>query len=427
MPVDPSIYGGIRQFSFDPLGQAGKALAIRQAQIGIEDAQRKFSLEDDISGALTDSRGDLGKASDLLAQRGRGQAALSLRSQAATTAKSEFDTNLKRLEAMASDGIALDAAYRQALSAAGGDEAKARSAMQPVYNDIRARWAPMGVNLPAEFDPVKNLAGVGQAKEVAQYLKGLTPTTSDVGRLIRERDALPPNDPKRATYDDAIKKASTHQPATTVNLSTERKYGEQFAGKIASEDASLRDTALKAGDLADRANRVKETLASGKVITGAGADFRLALGKALNLVGGSDAETITNTETLVSGLAQNTLDAIKGSGLGAGSGFSNADRDFLEKAVGGKISLEAKTIDRLADLSHRAAEKSAQRWSKRVTEIPADALSGTGIKREPVTVAPLFKGKPVEGNPREVVLPDGRKLTFPTPAAANAFKREAGL
>jgi hypothetical protein len=134
-------------------------------------------------------------------------------------------------------------------------------------------------------------------------------------------------------------------------------------------------------------------LASGKVITGAGADIRLSLGKAMNLVGAGDAETVANTETLVTQLAQQTLDAIKASGLGAGSGFSNADREFLQKAVGGLPSLEKTTLDRLATLAHRAAEKSAGRWNDRAKAIPKSAIDGTGLDVAPVTVPGLFTPK----------------------------------
>ena len=38
------------------------------------------------------------------------------------------------------------------------------------------------------------------------------PTESPVARLMAERDALPPNDPRRSIYDNAISKATTHQP-----------------------------------------------------------------------------------------------------------------------------------------------------------------------------------------------------------------------
>lgn len=41
---------------------------------------------------------------------------------------------------------------------------------------------------------------------------------SDIAQLIREFAALPPNDPRRAIYADALRKATTHAPGTTVTL-----------------------------------------------------------------------------------------------------------------------------------------------------------------------------------------------------------------
>lgn len=189
--------------------------------------------------------------------------------------------------------------------------------------------------------------------------------------------------------------AAAGKPTVSVDvkntLSTEKKYGEQFAGKIAEADSSMRDAALKAPDLANRANGMLEILESGKVITGTGAEYRLALGKAMGLVGLSDKETIANTEAMMVDMGKNTLDQIKTSGLGSGNGFSNADRDFLEKVAGGKISLEADTIKRVATLSHRAAVESAKKWSDRVKMIPKSALEGTGITADPIEVPALYE------------------------------------
>ena len=197
----------------------------------------------------------------------------------------------------------------------------------------------------------------------------------------------------QALFKARATKIATHAPPVQLSqsISTEKKYGEQFAGKIAQADSNLLDAATKAPELADRANRIKQILASGNVITGFGADFRLKFGKAAALAGLNGADdAAANTETLAASLAQNTMDAIKASGMGGGTGFSNADRDFLEKAVGGKINLEPQAIGRLADLAHRAASLMAKRWNKRVKEIPATAIEGTGIKTDPVQVAPLF-------------------------------------
>lgn len=175
-------------------------------------------------------------------------------------------------------------------------------------------------------------------------------------------------------------------PITNVNVSTEKKYGERFGGLIADQDAAKLTAAEGAPAAAATADRVMDLISTGKVITGTGANVRLQVAKALNLAGGTDAEKIKNTEVLISSLAETTLGAIKSSNLGAGQGFTNADRDFLEKAKAGQITYDSKSLTELARLSRLAAEKSAETWNKRVQQIPASALQGTGISTEPIVV-----------------------------------------
>ena len=173
-----------------------------------------------------------------------------------------------------------------------------------------------------------------------------------------------------------------------VNVSTEKKYGARFGSLIADQDAAKLAAAEAAPQAAATADRVMDMIGTGKVITGTGANVRLQIAKALNLAGGTDSDKIRNTEVLVSSLAETTLGAIKSSNLGAGQGFTNADRDFLEKAKAGQITYDSKSLTELARLSRLAAEKSAASWNKRVTQIPASALEGTGISTQPVVVPP---------------------------------------
>lgn len=175
-------------------------------------------------------------------------------------------------------------------------------------------------------------------------------------------------------------------PVTNVAVSTERKYAERFGGLIADADAAKLTAAEGAPQAAATADRVMDLISTGKVITGTGANVRLQVAKALNLAGGTDAEKIKNTEVLISSLAETTLGAIKSSNLGAGQGFTNADRDFLEKAKAGQITYDSKSLTELARLSRLAAEKSAETWNTRVKQIPASALQGTGISTEPIVV-----------------------------------------
>jgi hypothetical protein len=190
--------------------------------------------------------------------------------------------------------------------------------------------------------------------------------------------------------------------APNISLSTEKKFGERLGGLIADQDAAKLSAAEAAPGAAATADRVLDLIGTGKVITGTGANVRLQIAKALNLAGGTDSDKIRNTEVLISSLAETTLGAIKSSNLGAGQGFTNADRDFLEKAKAGQLTYDSKSLAELARLSRLAAEKSAESWNKRVKQIPASALEGTGISTEPVVIPPR-KTSSVMNIPQEAI------------------------
>jgi len=213
-----------------------------------------------------------------------------------------------------------------------------------------------------------------------------------------------------------VQSAAASAPRLTV--STEKKYGERFGGLIADQDAAKLSAAENAPGAAATADRVLDLIGTGKVITGTGANVRLQIAKALNLAGGTDSEKIKNTEVLVSSLAETTLGAIKSSNLGAGQGFTNADRDFLEKAKAGQLTYDSGSLAELARLARLAAEKSAESWNTRVKQIPATAREGTGISTQPVIVPPR-KQKATSASPApkgvdqalwNVMTPEERKL-----------------
>jgi len=189
-----------------------------------------------------------------------------------------------------------------------------------------------------------------------------------------------------------------HAPRTTVNVpvnvSTEKKYGEQFASKMADTDIAKMTTAERAPELAANADRVLDILKQGNVFTGSAADIKLNIARALNVVGASNDDKIANTEGLISGLAKNTLGAVKSSGLGTGQGFTDKDLQFLQDAEGGRITLNAQTLQRLAGLSRKAAESSAAAWNSRVKQMPKSAIEGTGLPTEPIQVPKRTEAPP---------------------------------
>lgn len=247
---------------------------------------------------------------------------------------------------------------------------------------------------PAGFENWKKQTALGMNKFVELNKPSIQTINQGGQTQVLQTPGLGGTPVSAGTYADvalpaeveAQKARIARAGASNINISTEKKYGERFGGLIAEADAAKLSAAESAPAAAENADRILDLLSTGKVITGTGANVRLQMAKALNLAGGTDSEKIANTEVLLSSLAETTLGAIKSSNLGAGQGFTNADREFLEKAKAGQITYDAKSLADLANLARRAAEKSAETWNKRVNQIPKTALEGTGISTEPVVV-----------------------------------------
>jgi hypothetical protein len=171
-----------------------------------------------------------------------------------------------------------------------------------------------------------------------------------------------------------------------ISVGGEQEFAKKFAGHVAETDSKMLDAARQAPEIHDRASRVMDILSNKNVITGFGADFKLDVAKALKAAGLSTSDAPENTEVLFTELAESTLAAIKASGLGSGNGFTNTDREYLEKAKGGRINLEKDSLIRIAKISQRVAELTADKWNKRVKQIPESALSGTGITKDPIVL-----------------------------------------
>ena len=196
------------------------------------------------------------------------------------------------------------------------------------------------------------------------------------------------------------KKTIAKAGASNITMSTEKKYGEQFAGKMADTDIAKMTTAEKAPQLAESANRIIDLVKQGNIFTGPVADIKLNIARALNVAGASNEEKIANTESLIAATGQSTLDAIKSAGLGTGQGFTDKDLNFLRGIAGGTIQLTAQTLTELARLQHQTATRSAESWNTRVKQLPKSATEGTGLSLEPIKVPPLSPNVMFAINPK---------------------------
>ena len=92
-----------------------------------------------------------------------------------------------------------------------------RSEIEQMLSSPNARMSSMGKNLFAALPKA-----------------AAAPAVSDVSRLIAERNALQPGDPDIATYDAAIRKASTFAPAasTTIKMAPLEGSEQKFKGEL---------------------------------------------------------------------------------------------------------------------------------------------------------------------------------------------------
>ena len=145
--------------------------------------------------------------------------------------------------------------------------------------------------------------------------------------------------------------------APKVNVNTEKTYFDQVAQGLAKDDVGVISAGRSSPARIASARRIIDTLKRNP-ITGTGAEARLILDKGLATAGLIDPKKTAATESLASALAAGTLEAIKSSGLGSGQGFTDKDRDFLERAKSGNISINSATLLELAQLNEKAARES---------------------------------------------------------------------
>lgn len=148
-------------------------------------------------------------------------------------------------------------------------------------------------------------------------------------------------------------------PTTTIKTGDDIVAGRTFDTLKAQKDVAL--AATNAISAYEDANK----LLKGKVITGAGAEATLALNKALGFFG-IQSQEVADTEVLKARLAVPVFSLVKQ--LGAGTGISNADREYAEMAAGGKITLDKNAIIRLVEIGRKASQNTVDSYNEALDE-----------------------------------------------------------
>lgn len=337
-PIDPSIMGMLPQVQQDPQFTAGAQIAPPVAPMPQQAAQTGPSRSDIMDRrALADSMSQGGLPLGNV-QNGLGAAAYAIH-----------------------QGLA---GYTEGRARKSEEEQKAkdRKALAEALSSADPMTALSQLDIPEVQD------WMTQAK-ISQMTKAPTEKWQDVdqngdGQPDAQRNSVTgeykPIERQRTVEEQMrIEAAGASRNNTTVNTgggSDKQIFdtlGESY--KMAQTAA----TGLKGLKEAEKALK-------GPGIYGAYADQRLLLAKVAAAFGADPTEVI-NTETFTAAIAPQVAAMVKAT-VGS-TQISNADRDFAEKAAGGRITLDKATLQRLVSIGRRASEGLVQSHNDRLNRI----------------------------------------------------------
>jgi hypothetical protein len=160
--------------------------------------------------------------------------------------------------------------------------------------------------------------------------------------------------------DSAVGAPFSKQPEVSVNTAIDPVLSG--AGAMFIDQAK---TAQSSADQVRSIHDARRALDSpGGVITGFKANDRLAL-KQLAEMFGADSRGVENTQTFNAAMKPVIMASLGGS---LGTGISNADRDFLQRASGADATLDEKAIRRILDINEKIAREKIDRHNSNADE-----------------------------------------------------------
>lgn len=284
--------------------------------------------------------------------------------------------------------------------------------MLPADPVSAARWVQS-----AYADPIvgPELAKFGTREEViagipsdpANYMKWAEGVSMFADEYAKRRvptaeAMLPYTQPKSPeVLAQEVMKARAGAPTTVIGGTG--KFGEAVAKGGGEEIVESRNQASSALASINNIQSLLPLVSSPEFISGTLGDARLAVAKALNLPGA------TETQVYFSGIGRDVADIIKA--FGAGTGLSDADREFAKGIAGGDIKLTGPAIRKILWLNANYNNERIKRYNQRVSEIASNPMTDEATRQQlAVLHAPI---QVVDVGPRPVMSKDEAKLLPP--------------
>jgi len=215
-------------------------------------------------------------------------------------------------------------------------------------------------------------------------------------------------------YEGDKLKTSKPLVQNTINQTQEKAFDQELGKETAKDIKSTQVKARDAASIIDTIHQGRKLLDSG-AITGIGATYVTKFGQGLQQLGFSEkSDAVANTQAFTSLMAGNVAKHIKE--FGAGTGLSDADREYAIKMAGGDVTLDESSIRKILDINERAARNIIKLHNKSVTGVKS--IIPLSVDEPSEYVKPSAKGgagKPgnavpsKQSGPSIKALPEGSK------------------
>lgn len=180
----------------------------------------------------------------------------------------------------------------------------------------------------------------------------------------------------KGTLPGRLQVAATGKPVQSVSVNTaQNPFFAGLGGGLSKQLLESKEAADSAATALDAVGNAKEMLGRG-IFSGTGAEFQLGVARALKKAGIYNDERVENTEVFMSQMAKQVVANVKA----LGSNASNADRDYAERAAGGKIDMSDAGLRRLADVTERTTKQVIARHNMMVAPIVASPNTPPELK-----------------------------------------------
>lgn len=199
-------------------------------------------------------------------------------------------------------------------------------------------------------------------------------------------------------YEALYKKLTNIPVGTQINNypNAPKSFAQELGTVAAKDQYTIAATARDAPVSVAKAQTVITALDDPSLIIGPGADARLVIAKGLNIAGADNNESINNTQTLGSQLADTTLSAIATSGLGTGQGFTEKDKQMLQDARAGRLPMTKETLRNISIMNIKAQRYAVEKWNNQLSNYDEETkktLRSVGVPTDPYPLPEIPKPK----------------------------------